>query len=129
MTRKTTFLEGWSWFKFNNSRLALGTNLKFYTSLSKGLKLKVRKFLGEFLRLYKLQRELILKEKTAFNSCDKVSDYQAPTVLLILYPELALHRSEQYIRVPLRPTAEFYFVIKINWIVLLIYWHFFSRTF
>ena len=26
--------------------LALGTNLTFYTSLSKGLKLKVRKFLG-----------------------------------------------------------------------------------
>ena len=36
----------WSWFKFNNLGLALGTNLKFYTSLSKRLKLKVRKFLG-----------------------------------------------------------------------------------
>ena len=46
MTRKTAFFEGWSWFKFNNLGLALGTNLKFYTSLSKGLKLKVRKFLG-----------------------------------------------------------------------------------
>ena len=44
MTRKTAFFEGWSWFKFNNLGLALGTNLKFYTSLSKGLKLKVRKF-------------------------------------------------------------------------------------
>ena len=43
-TRKTVFIEGWSWFKFNNLGLALGTNLKFYTSLSKGLKLKVRKF-------------------------------------------------------------------------------------
>ena len=32
--------------KFNNLGLALGTNLKFYTCLSKGLKLKVRKFLG-----------------------------------------------------------------------------------
>ena len=30
--------------KFNNLGLALGTNLKFYTSLLKGLKLKVRKF-------------------------------------------------------------------------------------
>ena len=38
--------EGWSWFKFNNLGLGLGTNLKFYTSLSKGLKLKVRKFWG-----------------------------------------------------------------------------------
>ena len=35
-----------SWFKFNNLGLALGANLKFYTSLSKGLKLKVRKFWG-----------------------------------------------------------------------------------
>ena len=33
-----------SWFKFNNLGLALGTNLTFYTSLSKGLKLKVIKF-------------------------------------------------------------------------------------
>ena len=46
MTRKTAFFEGWSWFKFNNLRLTLGTNLKFYTSVAKGLKLKVRKFWG-----------------------------------------------------------------------------------
>ena len=44
MTRKTGFFEGWSWFKFNNLGLALGTNLKLYTSVAKGLKLKVRKF-------------------------------------------------------------------------------------
>ena len=44
MTRKTASFEGWSWFKFNNLGLALGTNLKFYTSVAKGLKLKVRKF-------------------------------------------------------------------------------------
>ena len=44
--QKTFFLKGWSWFKFINLRLALGTNLKFYTSLSKELKLKVRKFWG-----------------------------------------------------------------------------------
>ena len=46
LTRKTAFFEGWSWFKFNNLGLALGTNLKVYTSLSKGLKLKARKFWG-----------------------------------------------------------------------------------
>ena len=46
MTRKTAFFEGWSWFKFNNLGLALGTNLKFYSSVAKGSKLKVRKFLG-----------------------------------------------------------------------------------
>ena len=43
MTRKIAFFEGWSWFKFNNLGLALGTNLKLYTSVAKGLKLKVRK--------------------------------------------------------------------------------------
>ena len=46
LTRKTALFEGWSWFKFNNLGLALGTNLKVYTSVAKGLKLKVRKFLG-----------------------------------------------------------------------------------
>ena len=44
MTRKNTFLEGLSWFKFNNLGLALGTNLKFYASVTKGLKLKVINF-------------------------------------------------------------------------------------
>ena len=32
--------------KFNNLRLAVGANLKFYTSVAKGLKLKVRSFWG-----------------------------------------------------------------------------------
>ena len=41
---KRLFFEGMSWFKFIDLRLALGTNLKFYTSFSKGLKLKVKKF-------------------------------------------------------------------------------------
>ena len=43
---KSIFFEGCSWFKFNNLRLALSMVLKFYTSEAKGLKLKVRKFLG-----------------------------------------------------------------------------------
>ena len=46
MTRKTAFFEGWSWFKFNNLGLALGVNLKFYTSVAKELKLRARKFWG-----------------------------------------------------------------------------------
>ena len=46
MTRKTVFFEKWSWFKFSNFGLALGTNLKFYTSVAKGLKVKVRMFWG-----------------------------------------------------------------------------------
>ena len=46
MTRKAAFFEGWSWFEFNNLGLALCTNLKFYTNVEKGLKLKFRKFWG-----------------------------------------------------------------------------------
>ena len=45
-TLRDSTYEGWSWFKFNNLGLALGTSLKFYTSVAKGLKLKVEKFLG-----------------------------------------------------------------------------------
>ena len=37
LTRKTTFFEGWSWLKFNNLGVALGTALKFYTNVAKGL--------------------------------------------------------------------------------------------
>ena len=50
-TRRTTFFEVWSWLKFNNLGLALGMALKFYTNVVKGLKVKVKKFLGYFLRL------------------------------------------------------------------------------
>ena len=46
LARKTAFFEEWSWFKFNNFGLALDTNLKFYNSMAKGLKLKIRKFWG-----------------------------------------------------------------------------------
>ena len=43
--QKNTFFEAWSRFKLSNLGLALGMTLKFYTSVSKGSKLKVRKFL------------------------------------------------------------------------------------
>ena len=46
LTRKTAFFDRWSWFRFNNLGLALGKNLKFYTSVAKWLKLKNRKFWG-----------------------------------------------------------------------------------
>ena len=46
MTWKNTFFEGWSWFKFHNLGLALTIALKFYTSVTIGSKLKVRKFWG-----------------------------------------------------------------------------------
>ena len=41
--------EAWSRFRFNNLGMALGTNLKFYTSVAKGLKLKVKRFWGLIL--------------------------------------------------------------------------------
>ena len=44
MTKKTAFLEGWSWLNPNNLGLALDTSLKFYTSVQKVLKLKVITF-------------------------------------------------------------------------------------
>ena len=45
LTRRTTYFEGRSWFKLNNGQgLALGTSLKFYTSVGIKLKIKVRKF-------------------------------------------------------------------------------------
>ena len=46
LIRETTFFEGWSGFKLNNLGLTLGMALKFYASMAKRLKLKVRKFLG-----------------------------------------------------------------------------------
>ena len=46
LTWKTAFFEEWSWFKFNNLRMALDMTSKFYTSVAKELKLKVRRFWG-----------------------------------------------------------------------------------
>ena len=43
------FFERYSWLKFNNLGLVLGTALRFYTSVAKGLELKFRKFLGLIL--------------------------------------------------------------------------------
>ena len=44
--QKNQFSEGCSWFKINSLGLALDMTLKSYNSVAKGLKLKVRKFLG-----------------------------------------------------------------------------------
>ena len=61
LTRKNNFLEEWSWFKFNNLGLAIVTILKFYTIVSKGLKLKDRKFLGLLLVFAKDTGEKMVK--------------------------------------------------------------------
>ena len=60
LIRKTAFFEGWSWFKFNNLGLALGTNLKFYTIVAKGLKLKARKFWGLTTTFVKVAEEKLV---------------------------------------------------------------------
>ena len=57
MIRKKRFFGGWSWFKFNNLGLAQGTNLKFYISVAKELKLKVRKFWGLIPTIVKVTGE------------------------------------------------------------------------
>ena len=45
---------------FNNLGLALGTNLKFYTSMAKRLKLKVRKFWGLILIFVEVTEEKLV---------------------------------------------------------------------
>ena len=44
--QKNRLFEGWSWFKFNNLELALGTSLKSYNIVAKRLRLKVSEFWG-----------------------------------------------------------------------------------
>ena len=44
LTRKTTFFEEWSWFRFNDLGLALGTNFKCYNRVAKVFELKSGSF-------------------------------------------------------------------------------------
>ena len=46
LIRKTTFFERWSWLKFNNLELAVGTALKFHTSCGKRVKTQSPRVLG-----------------------------------------------------------------------------------
>ena len=46
--------------KFNNLGLALGMALKFYTSVTKSLKLKVRKFQGPVLTFVEVTGEKLV---------------------------------------------------------------------
>ena len=45
LNRKTYSFEGCSWFKLSDLELALGMSLKLYTIVTKGLKIKARKYL------------------------------------------------------------------------------------
>ena len=60
MTRQIAFFEGWSWFKFNNFWLAVGTNLKFCTNVAKDLKLKVRMFWEQNPTFLEVTREKLI---------------------------------------------------------------------
>ena len=77
MTRKTAFFERWSWFKFDNLRLALDTKLKFYTSVAKGLKLKVRKFWELIPTFVEVAGEKLVKGMGAISSnvCREVVEF------------------------------------------------------
>ena len=49
--------------KFNNLGLALGTKSKFYTSVAKGLKLKVRMFLWLIPRFVEVTGEKLVENR------------------------------------------------------------------
>ena len=57
LTWKTAFFEGWSWFKFSSFGLVLGMTLRFYASVAKALKLKVRNFGGLILTFVEVTGE------------------------------------------------------------------------
>ena len=61
MISKNSFFDGSFWFKFNNLELALDMALKFYTSVAKVLKLKVRKFLGLIPAFVEVTREKLVE--------------------------------------------------------------------
>ena len=66
LTWKTTLFKGWSWFKYNNLGLALGVVLKFYTSVARGLKVKVTQFLGLILALVEVTGERLVRGFSAY---------------------------------------------------------------
>ena len=96
------FFEGWSWFKFNNLRLTLDMTLKFYTSVAKGLKLKVRQFLGISPTFVKVAGEKLVgggalccppppilnrakTKKSLPNECDKLVLPTSRAILIIYF--------------------------------------------
>ena len=52
---------GLSWFKFNILGLRLGMALRFYTSVGKGVKLKVKEFLGLASACVEVTREKLVE--------------------------------------------------------------------
>ena len=61
LAKKNAFFEERSWFKFNNLGLALVMALKFYTSVAKRSKLKVRKLLGLVITFIEVTGEKLVE--------------------------------------------------------------------
>ena len=59
------FFEECSLFSFNNLGLTLGITLKFYTSVTNGLKLKVRIFLGLIPTFVEVNLEKLVRDLSA----------------------------------------------------------------
>ena len=72
LPEKPVFFEGLAWYKFNKLGLALVMALKFYISLAKGLKLKVRKFFGLFHTFTEDTREKVEGDSGVFAPLNRV---------------------------------------------------------
>ena len=93
--QKNHFFEGRSWFRFSNLGLTRGMTLKFYTKVTKGLKLKVRKFWGISPMFVentgkKLVGEaflpLILNRVKCVDSIKQETSYRYHAVLFLFFP-------------------------------------------
>ena len=65
--QKNRFFGGLPWLRVNNLGLALGMNLKFYTSMAKGLKLKARKFWRLFSKFAEVPEEKLIGDLFALS--------------------------------------------------------------
>ena len=83
--QKNCFFEGWSWFKLNTWGLVLGMDLKFYTSVEKGLKLKVRKVWRLILTFAEVLEEKLVGGPLCpplFLILDRVKDLRRHKILM-----------------------------------------------
>ena len=112
MTTKTTFFEGWPCFKFNNFELALATNLKFYTSLSNVLKLKVRKVWGLIFTFIEVTREKLVE---GARICPP-----SPSILNRVKSKLLVSLSIKTCRLDVLLFSEFINIVPI--FIILLYW-------
>ena len=81
--KKHSAVEGWSWFKFNNLGLLLTMALKFYSSVRKGLKLKVKKFWGLISTFGELQGENWYREGAAPPILNSVNEFHNSFIQVI----------------------------------------------